>query len=244
MKILAVDTATNGCSVALTDGENLLAEINLVNTQTHSRHLVGMIAEACRLAGLAVSEMDAYAVVKGPGSFTGLRIGVSTVKGLAEAAGRPIVGISALRTLAEQAAAATLLVCPLIDARRGEVYFSTYRIADGVLVERHLEGVMRPEHALHSIDAPCTFVGNGAILYRSLIRDNVGAGAYFSDPSANHIRSSTVARLAWKRLKNGDSDEVSHLVPDYVRKSDARISRRSRGHDAARTRCRDLLTGE
>ena len=228
MKILAVDTATSGCSVALTDGEHLLAEINLVSIQTHSRHLAGMIAEACRLAGLAVGGMDAYAVVKGPGSFTGLRIGVSTVKGLAEAAGRPIVGISALQTLAEQAAASTPLVCPLIDARRGEVYFSTYRMIDGVLVERHLEGVMRPEHALHSIDAPCTFVGNGAVLYRSLIRDNLGDGAYFAPASAHVIRASTVARLACKRLENGDSDEVTHLVPAYVRKSDAQISRQSR----------------
>jgi tRNA threonylcarbamoyladenosine biosynthesis protein TsaB len=228
MKILAVDTATSGCSVALTDGEHLLSEINLVSTQTHSRHLTGMIREACRLAGLAVGGMDAYAVVKGPGSFTGLRIGVSTVKGLAEAAGRPIVGISALQALAEQAAASTPLICPLIDARRGEVYFSTYRMIDRVLVERHPEGVMRPEHALHSIDAPCTFVGNGAVLYRSMIRDSLGESAYFSCASAHVIRASTVARLACKRLENGDSDEVTHLVPAYVRKSDAQISRQFR----------------
>ncbi len=228
MKILAVDTATTGCSVALTDGEHLLAEINLVSTQTHSRHLAGMIGEACRLTGLAVGGMDAYAVVKGPGSFTGLRIGVSTVKGLAEAAGRPILGISALQTLAEQAAASTPLVCPLIDARRGEVYFSTYRMIDGILVERHLEDVLRPDQALQSIDAPCTFIGNGVVLYRSLIRDNLGDGAYFTHPLAYHIRASTVARLAWKRLGNGDSDKVAHFVPAYVRKSDAQINRRSR----------------
>jgi tRNA threonylcarbamoyladenosine biosynthesis protein TsaB len=228
MKILAIDTATSGCSVALTDDDHLLAEINLVSTQTHSRHLAGMIGEACRLAGLAVGEMDAYAVVKGPGSFTGLRIGVSTVKGLAEAAARPIVGISALQALAEQAAAATPLVCPLIDARRGEVYFSIYRMIDGVLVERHLEDVLRPDQALHSIDAPCTLVGNGAVLYRSMIRDNLGDGACFAHPMAHHIRASTVARLAWKRLENGDSDEVMHFVPAYVRKSDAQIGRRSR----------------
>lgn len=228
MKILAVDTATTGCSVALTDGENLLAEINLISTRTHSRHLAGMIAEVCRLAGLAVGGMDAYAVVKGPGSFTGLRIGVSTVKGLAEAAGRSIVGISALQALAEQAAAATELVCPLIDARRGEVYFSIYGVADGVLFERHLENVLRPDQALLDIDAPCTFVGNGAVQYRSLIRDNLGESAYFAPSSADHIRASTVARLALRRLENGDSDEIRHFVPAYVRKSDAQIGRHSR----------------
>jgi tRNA threonylcarbamoyladenosine biosynthesis protein TsaB len=187
-----------------------------------------MIAEACRLAGLAVGGMDAYAVVKGPGSFTGLRIGVSTVKGLAEAAGRPIVGISALQTLAEQAAASTPLVCPLIDARRGEVYFSTYRVIDAVLVERYPENVLRPDQVLDKIDAPCTFVGNGAVLYRSIIRDNLGERAYFTHSLEHIIRASTVARLALKRLRNGDSDELPHFVPAYVRKSDAQISRPAR----------------
>jgi tRNA threonylcarbamoyladenosine biosynthesis protein TsaB len=228
MKILAVDTSSTGCSVALTDGEHLLAEINLVSTQTHSRHLAGIIADACRLAGLAVGGMGAYAVVKGPGSFTGLRIGVSTVKGLAEAAGRPILGISALQTLAEQATASRALVCPLIDARRGEVYFSTYRVIDGVLVERHPEDVLRPDQFLHTIDAPCTFVGNGAVIYRAIIRDNLGDSAYFDRSSTDHIRASTVARLALKRLENGDSDEITHFIPVYVRKSDAQISRQAR----------------
>jgi tRNA threonylcarbamoyladenosine biosynthesis protein TsaB len=119
-------------------------------------------------------------------------------------------------------------VCPLIDARRGEVYFSTYRVIDGVLAEWHHEDVLRPDQTLHKIDAPCTFVGNGAGLYRSIIRDNLGESAYFSHSSAHFIRASTVARLAWKKLVNGDSDDLTHFVPAYVRKSDAQISRRSR----------------
>ncbi|MDZ7579360.1 MAG: tRNA (adenosine(37)-N6)-threonylcarbamoyltransferase complex dimerization subunit type 1 TsaB [Deltaproteobacteria bacterium] len=228
MKILAVDTATNSCSVALTDGEHLLAEINLVSTRTHSRHLANMIRETCRLARLALAEVDAYAVVKGPGSFTGLRIGVSTVKGLAEAANRPIVGISALRALAEQASASTPLVCPLIDARRAEVYFASYRIIDGVLAECDLEEVLPPELALQAIAAPCTFVGNGAALYHTLIRDSLGGKAFFAHSSAHVLRASTVARLAWRRLENGASDEITHFVPVYLRKSDARINQRSR----------------
>ena len=99
---------------------------------------------------------------------------------------------------------------------------------DGILVERHLEDVLRPDQALQSIDAPCTFIGNGAVLYRSIIRDNLGDGAYFTHPLAQYIRASTVARLAFKRLENGDSDEVTHFAPAYVRKSDAQIDRRTR----------------
>lgn len=228
MKILAVDTATPSCSVAVTDGQHLLAEINLARARTHTRHLAGMLRDVCRLAGLALGEMDAFAVVKGPGSFTGLRIGVSTVKGLAEGAGRPMVGISALQALAEQAGAATPLVCPLIDARRSEVYYSSYRRVDGVWVERHRAEVAPPEQALRDIDAPCTFIGNGAVLYGPMIRDRVGERACFVPLSAHILRAWTVAQLALKRLEAGESDDILLFKPDYLRKSDAQISPRPR----------------
>ncbi|MEJ2476020.1 MAG: hypothetical protein P8Y40_00670, partial [Desulfobacterales bacterium] len=106
----------------------------------------------------------------------------------------------------------------------------------GVLAEWHLEDVLRPDQVLHKIDVPCTFVGNGAALYRSKIRDNLGERAYISLPSAHLIRASTVARLAWKKLVNGDSDDLTHFAPAYVRKSDAQITRCLDTHDA--TRCK------
>ncbi|MFZ0241771.1 MAG: tRNA (adenosine(37)-N6)-threonylcarbamoyltransferase complex dimerization subunit type 1 TsaB [Desulfobacterales bacterium] len=223
MKILAVDTATTTCSVAVIDGERLLAEINLGDSRTHTRHLAGMVRDVCRLAGVAVGALDAYAVVKGPGSFTGLRIGVSTVKGLAEGAGRPIVGISALRALAEQAAASTPLVCPLIDARRSEVYGACYGLDDGVLTQRHSARVTPLDRVLRGIDLPCTFIGNGAELYRRQIRDRLEKNAHFARTAAHAIRACTVARLARQRLADGDSDEIARFVPDYLRKSDAQI---------------------
>ncbi|MFZ0612150.1 MAG: tRNA (adenosine(37)-N6)-threonylcarbamoyltransferase complex dimerization subunit type 1 TsaB [Desulfobacterales bacterium] len=228
MKILAVDTATTSCSVAVTDGQHLVAEITLARSRTHTRHLAGMLRDVCRLAGLGVAEVDAFAVVKGPGSFTGLRIGVSTVKGLAEGAGRPIVGISALQALAEQAAAATPLVCPLIDARRGEVYFAGYHRTGGGLVERHRAQAAAPEQMLLAIDAPCTFIGNGAVLYDSVIRDRLGAMAHFAPAAAHTIRAGTVAHLAWRRLEYGESDDITTFSPDYLRKSDTQVSPRPR----------------
>ena len=129
MKILAFDTAMQSCSVALTEDSRLLAEVNLVNTETHSRHLAGLIRDVCRMARTELSEIDGYAVTRGPGSFTGLRIGISTAIGLAQASGKPIAGVSTLHSLAAQATVPSQLVCPMIDARRGEVYVSVLRYA-------------------------------------------------------------------------------------------------------------------
>ena len=131
MIILAVDTATTSCSVAIIDKKCVLAEITLLREETHSKHLMDMIHTAIGFSGLKLSDLDGFAVVRGPGSFTGLRIGITTVKGLAAGLKKPLVGISSLEALAMQASHSPYLICPLLDARRGEVYFSRYRFDRG-----------------------------------------------------------------------------------------------------------------
>ncbi len=115
MKILAVDTATKGCSVAVTENSILLTELTLVSSRTHSKHLMGMIETAFSMSGLTVNDIDGFAVTKGPGSFTGLRIGISAIKGLASAAGKPVAGVSTLDSLAFQFPSDyPHLICPLL----------------------------------------------------------------------------------------------------------------------------------
>ena len=121
MRVLAVDTATYSCSVAITDGDRLLSETTLVSGETHSRHLASLIEALTQTAGLSLEQMEGFAVSRGPGSFTGLRIGISTVKGLAVAGNRPMVGVSTLAALAWQVGPTDHLICPMIDARRDEV---------------------------------------------------------------------------------------------------------------------------
>lgn len=225
MKILAVDTATTSCSVAVADDEDLLAEMTIDNDQTHSRHLTVLIRQVIRLAGISLSEIDGFAVTKGPGSFTGLRIGMSTVKGLAVASGRPVVGVPTLESLAMQSGMFNLLVCPLIDARRGEVYFASYRFEQHRLHALHKEQAVLPQNILGELQEPCVFIGNGAIVYRQNIIDKLGDRAYFA-PSGQHIiRGATVAMLGLRRLATGDIDEIESLVPNYLRKSDAELNR-------------------
>jgi tRNA threonylcarbamoyladenosine biosynthesis protein TsaB len=226
MRILAVDTATKSCSIAVTEKQTVLAELTNTNGRTHSIHLLDMIHAVIQTAGLTVAALDGFAVTKGPGSFTGLRIGISTIKGLAMAVNKPVVGISSLETLAQQAGSGSDsdLICPLIDARKGEVYFAAYRFsADGLKIEKK-EMVSAPDEVVKDICEPCIFVGSGAILYRELTADKLGDFARFAAQSQHTIRASTVARLSLKRFEDGHIGEVAELVPHYIRKSDAELN--------------------
>jgi len=224
MKIIAVDTSTTSCSVAVVDEDSLLAEMTIVRDQTHSKHLMGIIHTVIGFSGLAISAVDGFAVTRGPGTFTGLRIGISTVKGLALASGKPIVGVSSLDALAEQCACSGYLICPMIDARRGEVYFSRYRFQDGMLKKEIVEGVLPPDQAVRDINEPSLFVGSGALLYQDVLVQTLGKWMSFALPSQHTIRASTVARLSLRRFEKADTNDVSTFTPQYIRKSDAQVS--------------------
>jgi len=223
MRILAVDTSTRSCSVAVVDGSDLLAEITSGNGRTHSRHLMAMIDSALELAGLNLSMTDGLAFTSGPGSFTGLRIGISTMLGLSAATGKPIAGISGLDALAMQAAAPDILICPLVDGRRNEVYCGRYRWVKGELVKETAEQVLSPESAISGLSTPALFVGNGAQLHRALIRNRLGDCARFALNCQNTLRASTVAWIGMKRFEIGDVDDIYSFEPMYIRKPDAKM---------------------
>lgn len=221
MRILAVDTATTSCSVAIIDSASLLTEFTLNREETHSKHLMDMINTVIGMTGLVISDIDGFAVTRGPGSFTGLRIGISTIKGLAVASGRPIVGISSLEALAYQASFSPDLICPLLDARRGEVYFSRYRFINGHLKRQVKERVAQPETAVDDLNESCLFVGNGALLYKTKLLDKLGKFASFAPVTQNTIRASSVAFLSMSKFEGKDTDDVGKFQPHYIRKSDA-----------------------
>jgi tRNA threonylcarbamoyladenosine biosynthesis protein TsaB len=225
MKLLAVDTATRSCSVAVVQGRALLSELTIDNGQTHTKHLNLLIRQAVELAGISIADLDGFVVTKGPGSFTGLRIGLSTVKGLAAAYGRPIVGVSTLETLARQAGVVDRLICPLVDARRGEVYFSGYRYENCELRQQSAEQAVAPDKMLGELKEPCFFIGNGSAVYRQDIIDRLQDRAQFATPGLNTIRAATVALLGYRRIAAGEGDEIDSMVPTYLRKSDAELPR-------------------
>ena len=224
MRILAVDTATTSCSVAIVDKTSLLSEFTIDREETHSKHLMNMIQTAMRMAGLNFSDIDGFAVTRGPGSFTGLRIGISTIKGLAVASEKPIVGVSSLETLALQVSYSRDLICPILDARKGEVYFSRYKLQNGQLQKQTEERVAHPDKAIDDLNEFCLFVGNGALLYKEMISEKLGEFASFAPMIHNTIRASTLAYFSMKNFENNDTDDIEKVLPYYIRKSDAELN--------------------
>ncbi len=232
MKLLAVDTSAAGCGVAVVDDALLIAETVLVRRQTHSKHLMELVRNALASAGLTAREMDAFAVVEGPGSFTGLRIGVSAVKGMADACGKPAAGVSSLRALAHQLPFSPLPLCVLMDARRGEVYCARFRAAEGILKRETADRVMTPEAAVAEITAPHLFLGNGAALHRSLIEDRLGARACFAPARFNVLRAAAAAELGMAKIREAGNDAL--LSPRYIRLSDAEINLKKKKNASVR----------
>ncbi|CAB1059638.1 tRNA threonylcarbamoyladenosine biosynthesis protein TsaB [Olavius sp. associated proteobacterium Delta 1] len=223
MKILAVDTATKSCSVAVIDEDSLLAESTSVIDQTHSRQLLNIIDTVLGETGLKITQLDGFAVSIGPGSFTGLRIGITSVKGLAFSLNKPVVGVSSLETLAFQCLQKPYLICPVLDARKQEVYFCHYRCKNGKLEKESPERVAAAAEAVRGIREPCVFIGNGAILYQDLISTELRGLAHFVAENQHTIQAAAVARLSLPRFKRQETDNVHLLVPHYIRKSDAEL---------------------
>jgi tRNA threonylcarbamoyladenosine biosynthesis protein TsaB len=226
MKILALDTATLSCSAAIVDDGMACAELTTVNNQTHSKHLMRMIDTVCDMSGLKIADMDGFAVTIGPGSFTGLRIGISTVKGLAWSLNKPVVGISSLDALAWQCIPAAYPVCTMLDARKQEVYYCRYRLQDGELKKDSSEQVVAPAEVIDDTREPCIFIGNGANLYKEEILEKLGKLAHFAGWNQDIIRASSVAGLSLERFVHHQTDDVPLLVPHYIRKSDAELHRK------------------
>ena len=222
MKILGIDTSTPIGSVALIDDDNLVAEHTLNIVQAHSSRLMPAIDTVLKWSDITAAALDACAVGVGPGSFTGVRIGVATIKSLCYALDKPIVGVSTLEAVAYNLRWTNGVICPLFDARRSEVYGAIFE--GGAEWQRLSEELCLPidafldrleEHA--SSDCPINFLGDGLFTYGDAVRERLGERAYFADAIFNVPRGATVAHLGRQRLQHGEGDSYWTLVPNYVR---------------------------
>jgi tRNA threonylcarbamoyladenosine biosynthesis protein TsaB len=223
MKILSVDTSTPTCTVGLVDGDRVLAEFVDSSGQTHARHLMGMIDSTVSASGIPVQDIDGFAVVTGPGTFTGLRIGIGTIKGLAFALSKPVVGVTSLTALAAQADRSTKFVCPVMDARRNEVYYSLFVSKKGELQQVGKPRVAPPSELVKNVHESCQFVGNGARLYREMFETALGPLAQFARPSLDPNHAGTLAKLARKQFQENEIQSLHAVAPYYIRRSDAEV---------------------
>jgi tRNA threonylcarbamoyladenosine biosynthesis protein TsaB len=222
MKLLAVDTSTTSCSVALFDDQRLLAEIVYTAGQTHSRHLLSIIHRILETCEYKPLDIEGICVARGPGTFTGLRIGISTVKGLAAALRIPVVGVSSLAALAFPLSHVERPVVAMIDARREEVYHAQFRGTDGGIELVAPASVGTPDAVAAILPDDALLVGSGALLYKH-VYETSSPSVRFADTVQHVIRAASVGMLAMPRFEGRHLDSIDTLIPEYIRKSDAQI---------------------
>lgn len=224
MKILAIDTSALTATAAILSEDMLIAEVSTTTKLTHSQTIMPMIDELLKKVSLDITDIDLFACSEGPGSFTGLRIGIGTIKGLAYGLGKPVVGVSTLEALAHNIDVTDLIICPIMDARRGQVYNGLYRYNDDRLT------CIEEPHAL-SIDELCKeltkktiFVGDGVNVHKEKIKELLGDKAVFASPQNLLQRAGSVAYAAL----NKEAVSAEDLTAVYLRKPQAEREREER----------------
>jgi tRNA threonylcarbamoyladenosine biosynthesis protein TsaB len=236
MKILAIEISTMLGGIAIVDDlQGLIAEMRLNVKTTHSERLMTGVEHVLKQSGLTISDIDAFAVAIGPGSFTGLRIGLSTVKGFSYATGKPIVSVPTLEALAWNFPYCRYPVCTMLDARKKEVYAALFSWEDSdfrrlinelsIKAERLLEIINEKLKKLHD---KILFTGEGSLIYKDEILKIMGAKAIFASSEKIVPSPASVACLGMRKAIKGEFSEPISLVPFYIRKSEAEIKQDAR----------------
>lgn len=237
VRALGIETATSIASVGIVGADHVLAAQSLPQGGSHARTLLPLIDATLAAAGIGLRQLDLIAVSIGPGSFTGLRIGLSVAKGLAMATGLPVVGVPTLEAYAHSAAPRPGLVCPVLDARKGEVYAAAFRWPDAAPGSAQPECVaapaaVAPQRFAASIELPCTLIGDGVDAYAAMWRRELGEGAELVPYAALPPSGAVVARLGLARAAAFGADDAADLEPRYCRLSEAELTHQR--HAAAR----------
>lgn len=225
MIVLGIETASVQGGVALVGSNGVIAEYMLNVEATYAERLMPAVDQVLRDARITIPEVEGLAVSIGPGSFTGLRIGLSTVKGLALATGKPVVGVPTLRGLAWSIPYCHYPVCPILDARKKEVYSALFEYRGVDLICLMEETVLTPEALVARIRQPTLFVGDGWLVYGPFLQRALGE-LVIPPPSCRGMSPAAVADLGRRRLLTGELDPVEALVPHYIRPSEAELKRR------------------
>ncbi|HHU48703.1 MAG: tRNA (adenosine(37)-N6)-threonylcarbamoyltransferase complex dimerization subunit type 1 TsaB [Caldicoprobacterales bacterium] len=229
MKVLAIDSSSIVAGVAVLDDEQLLYETYHHHKRNHSEILMPLVEEALLSSGIHLSDLDLFAVSGGPGSFTGLRIGISTVKGLAQAVDKPVVSVPTLDALAWNVLCLNGLICPVMDARREQVYTSLYRRKEKEctrLMPYSALPVIRLAEQLADYNEPVFFVGDGLWAHRAKLEEILKDSAFFAPGYLACQRASTIAWLGRREAMAGNAIHYRDLKPFYLRQSQAEQKRK------------------
>lgn len=217
MKVLGIETSTYSGSVAVVEGSKILGEFTINIGPTHSQKLLPMIDSLLDAVRLGMDEVDGIAVSKGPGYFTALRVGISTAKGLSLSLGKPLVGVDSLEVLARNVPCERKTVCPVIDAKRGEVYASLFEYRDGEFHRKTEDMLLTPSALLSMVGGEVVFVGDTHVIEPAARGFEL---VEFAPPHLNIPRALFCAFLGSGKLIEGAYDSAAALSPYYMRKAE------------------------
>lgn len=223
MKILALDSSGPNCSVALVENNNVIANFNLNNGITHSETLIPLVNELFKFTNTSINEVDAFACSIGPGSFTGLRIGIATIKGFALSLNKPVISIPTLLSLAYNVPTFDGIVCTVLDARNDNVYSALFNIKEkpemiGDYITDTIDTLILD---LKKYNSNILFVGDGAVSFRERFEKEFANKAFFMPYHLNLQTAVSVAKAGSDKANLNEYDSVDALHPLYLRKSQA-----------------------
>jgi len=241
--ILGIDTSTTIASVALVERGKIICEESTSDLgpngsrasaarANHAEVVLPLIDKLLGRAALGLADVTAFAVTIGPGSFTGLRIGLSTAKGLTYGVDVPVVGIPTLLAFAARVNDREGLICPLLDARKREVYAALFRRTDRGVERISDDVVATPDRVVESVQAvagaaACLFIGDGARVYKNAIEEALGDRALFTSGDSYPSTAAAAARLGEQKILSGEREAAGSLAPVYLRPSEAELKRRA-----------------
>ena len=231
MKILGLDSSGIVASVAVVEDDILVAEYTVNYKKTHSQTLLPMLDEIAKMTELDLNTIDAIAVAAGPGSFTGLRIGSATAKGLGLALRKPLIAVPTVEGLAYNLYDTDGLICPIMDARRRQVYTGIYRFEEHRLVTVEDQMAVPMEEMISKLNEyqqPVTFLGDGVPVFVDMIAEKLKVPYSFAPAHVNKQRAAAVAALGLIYYKEGRTQTAMEHIPDYLRVSQAEREREER----------------
>lgn len=234
MRILALDSSGLVATVAIIEEEQTIAEYTVNYKKTHSQTLLPMLDEIVRMTEFDLSTVDAIAISGGPGSFTGLRIGAATAKGLGLALNKPLIHIPTVDGMAYRMYGCQGLICPMMDARRNQVYTGIYRWEEGVfrVVEPQMAiSVQELIEKLNQYGEPVAFLGDGVPVYQAQLNEGLKVTFDIAPPHMNRQSAAAVGALGIKYYQEGKIETAMEHRPDYLRLSQAEREREEKHAD-------------
>ena len=226
MIILGIDTSTKFCNLGLIEDENILIEYTINGLKKkHSSILLSAIKDLLKTMDLKMEKINGIAVSIGPGSFTGLRIGLGVAKGLSYACSLPLLGIPTLDAMAFPLKEIPYLICPILESKKDEIYDVVFQGGDSLhrVMDYKCEDIQSLLVRLSPLKEEIIFLGDGIKKYRDIIKEKIGKDPLFIDSQINLSMAANVAFLGLNKLKKGEEDDISILTPFYLRKSEAEI---------------------